>query len=380
MPVDLTQQLSVLQRELRGHFDKTDEKQSELQKQVDAIELKLGRPHLGGGTFNDPLEKILGEHDGVQRLLKDGRGKCTLVIKGQEIMPLMEHKTLISSTAVGSGTAGVLMPGRVGGIVPLAERRLFIRDVLLSSPTNASLVYFVQEASSGDVVSPQVEASEKAETEETFSTVSSEVRTIATWIPATRQILDDFQSLLSFLRRKLVWTLKKEEEDQVLSGDNTGQNLNGLTNQAAAFDTALTTASDGWEKVDLLRRSLQQVERTDEAAAGFFVIHPDDWADIELMKDTTGRYIAGDPVSGIPPRLWRKPVIVTTGMSTGYFIAGSGTSAEIFDRQEVTVDISTEHSDYFTKNKVAIRCEERVALACYRPAAFIYGQFTTSPA
>jgi hypothetical protein len=31
---------------------------------------------------------------------------------------------------------------------------------------------------------------------------------------------------------------------------------------------------------------------------------------------------------------------------------------------------STEHSTYFTENKVAILAEERLALAVYRPSAF----------
>jgi hypothetical protein len=41
--------------------------------------------------------------------------------------------------------------------------------------------------------------------------------------------------------------------------------------------------------------------------------------------------------------------------------------------------ISTEHSTYFTENKIAVRAEKRVALVVYRPASFIFGSFTTSP-
>jgi hypothetical protein len=36
-------------------------------------------------------------------------------------------------------------------------------------------------------------------------------------------------------------------------------------------------------------RALQQVERNDEAPAGFFVIHPDDWATIRDVPDESER-------------------------------------------------------------------------------------------
>jgi hypothetical protein len=49
-------------------------------------------------------------------------------------------------------------------------------------------------------------------------------------------------------------------------------------------------------------------------------------------------------------------------------------------RQPITVEISTEHSDYFTRNLVAIRAELRAALVVMRPGAFIKGSLTSSPA
>jgi hypothetical protein len=44
------------------------------------------------------------------------------------------------------------------------------------------------------------------------------------------------------------------------------------------------------------------------------------------------------------------------------------------------VEISTQHADFFVLNQVAIRAEKRLALVVKRPASFIRGTFTQSPA
>jgi HK97 family phage major capsid protein len=42
----------------------------------------------------------------------------------------------------------------------------------------------------------------------------------------------------------------------------------------------------------------------------------------------------------------------------------------VIRREAITVTMSTEHSTYFTENKVAILAEERLGLAVFRPSAF----------
>ena len=64
------------------------------------------------------------------------------------------------------------------------------------------------------------------------------------------------------------------------------------------------------------------------------------------------------------PDLFGLTPIVTTSIASGTFLVGSGSAvaSEIRDRMGMTVEISTQRSDYFTRNMIAIRAEKRAAL------------------
>jgi HK97 family phage major capsid protein len=173
-----------------------------------------------------------------------------------------------------------------------------------------------------------------------------------------------------------------EEELQLLAGDNTGENLHGLLGQASTFNTSLLpSAAKGWTKIDVIATAIKQINQSKEIDPTFVVMHTSDWWDIALTKDNFGRYILGDPSSLTTPRVFGLDVVPTTSIAQGTFLVGSGSpvAAEIRDRQEMQVEISTEHADYLVRNLVAVRAEKRLALITKRAASFVSGTFTTSP-
>ncbi len=143
-----------------------------------------------------------------------------------------------------------------------------------------------------------------------------------------------------------------------------------LNSLRVAFNRAYTGT-----KIDILRRSMTQLYLS-EFAPECFILNPIDWEDIELTKDTQGRYIFANPQSLLGPTLWGRPVIVTNSMTQGQFLTANLTqAAQLWDRQSATVEVSREDADNFTKNMVTIRAEERVALTVYRATALIKGVF-----
>src|SRR5437763_800111 len=84
------------------------------------------------------------------------------------------------------------------------------------------------------IASPQVEAAVKAENAVTFTAASERVRTLATWIPATRQVLDNFNELRGYIDDALMYAVNKAQEVELLSVDATGEHLHALIPQATA--------------------------------------------------------------------------------------------------------------------------------------------------
>jgi HK97 family phage major capsid protein len=253
--------------------------------------------------------------------------------------------------------------------------------MLTARPTLLGAIDFVKVTTPMSIASPAAEASTKAENQVSFTAYSEKIKTIATWLPASRQILDDFAELAGFVNSSLAFYVNTEEELQLISGDGTGENLHGLVTQASAFNTAFLKPALGWTKIDVIGNCIRQVTIAKELQPTFALLHPSDWWDIRLSKDGFGRFLIGDPQSTARPSLFGLTVVPTVNIASGTFLVGSGdpAAAEIRDRLELTVELSTSHASFFVQNLVAVRAEARMALVVKRGASYIQGSFTTSP-
>lgn len=270
-------------------------------------------------------------------------------------------KTLVTSADM------TPLEDRLARIVPSAQEERTVADLMLEGTTTAQKVTYFEETTFTNAAAETAEGDAKPESALSFILREDNVRKIATWIPVTDEMMEDTPTFESYLRGRLAFMVRQREELQLLQGDGTGQNILGLYNRTGVQ----TVTGYGLSTIDSILSAITEVQKDAFVEPTAFVVHPDDWFDIRTSKDTNGNYLLGpatlDPMATRP---WGLQVRVTTHAIENTGLVGAFNQAQIFRRSGISVAISTENEDYFIKNKVAVRAEERLALAVYRPAAF----------
>lgn len=338
------------------------------------VEQKAAR-RGGGGVIE---VKSLGQHfiesERAKSMLADGSAH-----KGSARVSI-ETKNITSATSTlgtNPSASNSLVVADRQPIVGLPNRTLRVRDLITPGQTSSSNIEYPAETGFTNAAAPVAEGNLKPKSDITFELRSAPVRTIAHYFKASRQILDDAVGLASYIDGRARYGLEFVEEAQILYGNGTGANLNGIMPQASAYAAPAGVTVAGETPIDRLRLAILQATLALYPASGI-VLNDTDWARIELTKDTQGRYIIGSPQGQIAPTLWGLPVATTLAMAANDFLVGAfRLGAQLFDRMAIEVLVSSENEDDFIRNLLTIRAEERLALAVYRPAAFVKGNLVT---
>lgn len=361
---------ATLSAETKAAVDKLLIEQGEIRARMQAAEQVIVTLD-NGGRSNHVSAKSIGQQ------FVDQEGFQAFAARGKGSMSMRVNATVTSLT----GSAGVnIVPDRLPMVQPLVQR-LFVRDLLRFGRTNSNSVEYVREGGFTNNAAPVSEnpTNVKPESDLTFELDSAPVATIAHWLRASKQVLADVPMLMSYIDGRLSYGLKLKEEAQLLKGSGVGLNINGIITQATAYaNPGVTVAFE--TAIDRLRIAMLQVQLAELVADGI-VLHPIDWAEIELTKTTDKAYLFVSPTGMVSPGLWGLPVVASVSMSPNEFLVGSFQQGAMgIDREDLTVTVSTEDRDNFVKNMVTILAEERVGVTVFRTEAFVTGSLAGLPA
>ena len=301
--------------------------------------------------------------------------------KSQNCAEIEVSKSDMASMAETKVTSSGLVAPQYDPVIQGAPRQnLLIRDLIPTTPvTGQSFTYFkelLHTLGAGMVA----EGAAKPTSNVTFEQVTDIVKKIAVWMPVTDEALDDVPQLYSYIQELLRYDLELKREGQLLKGDGTGNNLNGIMTQATVFDPALSKATD--TAIDTVRRAIYQARKQSKLAADAVVMSDLDWMNIELQKDGENRYLFANLQGLVTPVLWGRPIVASDSMDEGdgsttggEFLTGSfQQGARIYDRMGFTIKVGMINDD-FIKNQRAILVEERLGLAVRKKHAFVKGRF-----
>lgn len=225
------------------------------------------------------------------------------------------------------------------------------------------------------------EAGDKPEGQLDLELRTEAVQTIAHFLPASRQVLMDEAQIEAYVNDRLRYGVLYHEDVQLLYGTGTSPQIQGILTedglQTWLWSDGLLSPLD--TKIDAIRRAMTRAHVLEYVPSGV-VVNPNDWEDIQLAKGTDETYIWLSVPTGTGQQFFLVPVVVTNAINADEALVGSfALGSTIWDREQVTVRVSESHSDYFTKNLVAILAEERICQTIYRPDSFVKVSFDAAP-
>ena len=344
-----------------------NELHKKMQEQLDAIDTKFQR--IGGEkekskSFGERLKAAI--ESNKEELLKIKSGKKSVTLNFDTKVDDMTQALSFESTTV--------VPEQyLPGIIYNPERTVRMRDLISQGITSSNAITYIQEyAQTLDNADVTTEGSEYKQGDVDLKAVTSNVIKITNYVIVSEEMLEDVDGLTSYLMTRLPDKLKNEEDDQILNHATYGLLTLGTAYVDALADSKVT-------RIDVLVDACRQVV-DDEYRPTAIVLHPTDVTAMKLSKDSNGQYIFpwifmqnGQVVlDGVP-------VVVTTAMTSGTFMVGDfKRAAQIYDRRQLSVEMTNTNEDNFIKGMVTVRCAERIAIVVYRPKAFVYGTFTAA--
>lgn len=285
----------------------------------------------------------------------------------------LSTKTTFTGASLGDTPAYMYEVDRFAEYVKDPDRTRFVRELLPTFGVSTGAVEFVRETSftNNAGMVPEYAATDsgnKPESAVAFEIVTVPVRTMAHYIPVTRQIVDDERQLQGYIENRLLYGLRLKEDQQILYGTGAGNEINGILTDAN-IQTYSQTATE--TLIDAIRKAVTKSYVSEYRPTGVVLNHQD-WETIELTKGNDDHYIWVNVTTDNGDRLWGLPVIPTNAIAQGTVLVGDfQRGSAIHDRENANLRISDSHADFFTKNLWALLAEERIAQSIIRPDAFV---------
>lgn len=298
-------------------------------------------------------------------------------------LKIRELKSVITGVSLGRESGSGMVRPDYAGVVPFLLRPLTLRDVITVSGTGSDLVEFTRISSFTNNAAPTAEATTgaldstsglKPESALTTEIVKEPVRSIPHWIPITRRAMMDAPQMEGYVNDLLMQGVEIVLEDQMITGDGTGENLLGLDNTPGITIQNPVLTSGAVDLLKTTRQARTKVRTHGRARPTAYVLHPNDWEQFDVLSaPNSGNFYFGGPLNMGTPRLWGVPVIESEAVLEGTFYVGDMKQAVLWDREQASIRVSDSPDNYFLRNLLAILCELRAAFGVLRPSAIVRG-------
>lgn len=302
--------------------------------------------------------------------------------------PSFDIKAVITGLSATSGGAAV-QRDYTNIYVPYIQPGLTVRDLVTNATTDSDIVEYMQAGVHANAAAPVLEATSganpsvyntptvaegyKPEGTFTWAKVTAGVETIAEGVPVTRRAMSDAGQLMSIIDQQLRYDLAQTLNTQMINGSGTSPNLRGIRNTAGILTQAFSN-----NIIETLRKAKTKV--TNPATGSGKV--PDAVAITPAALETLDLFRVGGSVATDGPflvnpytdqfrRLWGMNLVEEPGMTADRAVLGFYRDAVLWDRQQESVQMYDQHSDYAARNLVYVLAELRATFGVLQPRSFV---------
>ena len=208
--------------------------------------------------------------------------------------------------------------------------------------------------------------------------VTDTLKEVAVWWKITDDMAEDLPYVASEIQDQNDYAMQIKEEDQLLNGDGTGSNVNGLLAREGVQEIG---DDDERSVADRIFHAKTMINKATGHNADALVISPDDYETLRLSKDANGQYYGGGfflPAYGGTGQLviqetpWGLKTVVTPAAADGKSVVGAfKAGGKVLRKGGRRVASTNSHEDDFTNDKITFRIKERMTLQVKYPADFV---------
>jgi HK97 family phage major capsid protein len=362
---------SSLKSEITNLTNDYNEKMEAATKRMDAIEMESKKTLSGVNT-----KTFKGQ---IEAAIKDGAIEA--LVKGNTNAARFEIKA-------GDMTMANAYTGVVAGETVIEDfkfdpsRSVHVRTLLPIGNTDSQTIRFPKESAYDDGAAATAQGSTLGASDFDITATSVNVEKIGTFMRITEEMLNDTPGLSSYLSARVPGKVLSVEDTEILNGDGSSPNLDGLFTDGTAFVTgsggAFYQSVESANEFDVLIAALNQLALANYQA-DTILLNPTDFHKIVLLKSTANEYLKNQIVQGIQPAINGVPITLNTAVTAGKFLVGNlAQASQLWVRDGLGIEFSREDSTNFRDGFVTVRAQERVALTNYSPNAIVQGTFSTA--
>jgi hypothetical protein len=306
--------------------------------------------------------------DSVKEALDNNEQYKSIISGGRQTEPVnFEIKAAVTmgldTTVEAVGSESQISITRNTGIISTLRKRItkyLSGGVSVASLVGSNKAMWMEELDEQGTPIFIGEGDTKTEISVRYEERDKKARKIGVHGKVTTELMRNLPSLVNYIQNNLVRRVDIKTEDQLFAGNDTGDNLAGLTGYATAFTGGSLNGTLATPSVaDVFRAIALQVEEAFGIATAMYV-RPSVLASMDVEKSADGIYLLppframnGNVVAGMT-------LISSNGLPSGVdFIGGDLSVVNVMFSDYLSVQIGMDGND-FTKNKKTILVEQEL--------------------